>query len=51
METVDIYMYNNKYSTLPRGISHSGGRGKYSLLRVQHVLIFHKEGMNIYFIT
>ena len=48
---------NYKYSTLPRGISinialkvgifpEAEGRGKYSLPR-----IFHKEGLNIYFIT
>ena len=54
--------YTYKYSTLPRGIwidiAHkvgifpkAKGQGKYSLPRVQYVLIFHKEGLNIYFIT
>ena len=44
-----------KYSTLPSGISvyivlkvgifpEAGGRGKYSLPRVQYMPIFHKEG-------
>ena len=48
----DIY---TKYSTLPSGISvyivpkvgifpEAGGRGKYSLPRVQYMPIFHKEG-------
>ena len=48
----DIY---TKYSTLLSGISvyivpkvgifsEAGGRGKYSLLRVQYMPIFHKEG-------
>ena len=48
----DIY---TKYSTLPRGISvyiepkvgifsEAEGRGKYCLLRVQYMPIFHKEG-------
>ena len=27
------------------------GRGKYSLPRAQYLSIFHKEGLNIYFIT
>ena len=50
-----------KYSTLLRGISinivpkvgvfpEAEGQGKCSLLRVQY-WIFHKEGLNIYFIT
>ena len=49
-----IYIYT-KYSTLPRGISvyivpkvgifvEAGGRGKYSLPRVQYMPILHKEG-------
>ena len=48
------YIYT-KYSTLPSGISvylvpkvgifpEAGGRGKYSLPRVQYMPIFHKEG-------
>ena len=48
----DIY---TKYSTLPSGISvyivpkvgifpEAGGRGKYSLPRVQYMPILHKEG-------
>ena len=51
---VYIYIYT-KYSTLPSGISvyivpkvgifpEAGGRGKYSLQRVQDMPIFHKEG-------
>ena len=51
---VYIYIYT-KYSTLPSGISvyivpkvgifpEAGGRGKYSLPRVQYMPIFHKEG-------
>ena len=50
--SVRIY---TKYSTLPRGISayiepkvgifsEAEGRGKCSLLRVQYMPIFHKEG-------
>ena len=50
--TDNIY---TKYSTLPSGISvyivpkvgifpEAGGRGKYSLPRVQYMPIFHKEG-------
>ena len=50
-----IYKYYTKYSTLPSGISayivlevgiipEAGGRGKYSLPRVQYMPIFHKEG-------
>ena len=49
------YRINTKYSTLPSGISvyivhkvgifpEAGGRGKYSLPRVQYMPIFHKEG-------
>ena len=47
-----IYIYT-KYSTLPSGIyivpkvgifPEAGGRGKYSLPRVQYMPIFHKEG-------
>ena len=49
---------NYKYSTLPRGISiniapkvgifpEAEGRGKYCAI----LSIFHKEGLNIYFIT
>ena len=49
------YIQYTKYSTLPSGISvyivpkvgifpEAGGRGKYSLLRVQYMPIFHKEG-------
>ena len=49
-----IYIYT-KYSTLPSGISvyivpkvgifpEAGGRGKYSLPRVQYMPILHKEG-------
>ena len=51
---INIYI-NTKYSTLPSGISvyivpkvgifpEAGGRGKYSLPRVQYMPIFHKEG-------
>ena len=47
------YVINYKYSTLPRGISlyialnvgifpEAGGRGKYSLSRVQYMPAFHK---------
>ena len=50
--TTDTY---TKYSTLPSGISayivpkvgifpEAGGRGKYSLPRVQYMPILHKEG-------
>ena len=51
-----VRIYNiTKYSTLPRGISvyivpkvgmfpEAGGRGKYSLPRVQYMPILHKEG-------
>ena len=49
------YRINTKYSTLPSGITayivpkvgifpEAGGRGKYSLPRVQYMPIFHKEG-------
>ena len=52
----DIY---TKYSTLRSGISvyivlkvetfpEAGGRGKYSLLRIQYMPIFHKEGFSIF---
>ena len=52
LRIVDIH---TKYSTLPSGISvyivpkvgifpEAGGRGKYSLPRVQYMPIFHKEG-------
>ena len=50
-----IYILYTKYSTLPSGISvyivpkvgifpEAGGRGKYSLPRVQYMPILHKEG-------
>ena len=51
---MSVYIYT-KYSTLPSGISvyivpkvgifpEAGGRGKYSLPRVQYIRILHKEG-------
>ena len=59
--TTDIHtdIHYTKYSTLPSGISayivpkvgiftEAGGRGKYSLPRVQYMPIFHKEGFWIF---
>ena len=55
LEFMILVQTYTKYSTLPRGLSvyiepkvgifsEAEGRGKYSLLRVQYMPIFHKEG-------